>query len=210
MSNTDTQIKTDTTPVTDNPKPVRTGRYQVGQVLYAVAFCYRHGDRLVWSVGLPFLYNDLVPLHIKFVKLTVTEHHRVRGDWDDKIAYDGYKLVDDSGQEYTNQYPRASYGQISDEADRVFVLKIDESFPDDKPFDFYSATSRWWSFEQGLGSDKVDADFKSTKLRPLRDRFLKEFEEAFPGKTLSDEPVFGDRHPDIRCGIVIDKPTASA
>ena len=95
-----------------------TGRYSVGQEIIGINF--RYEGRKIAGVLIPYIYNDEKPSRIVFNKLTVTEHHKVPWDQDSsenpEKKYDGYKLIDPSGRIWTNQYPRASYGQTSDGA----------------------------------------------------------------------------------------------
>lgn len=190
-----------TTQETRTPAQVKTGRYSVGEVLYAVTFEYKN-RRNRFSTSPPFIWgDDETPAAIHFVKLTVTKHHRVPGDWDDEIKYDGYELVDAKGQGYTNQYPRASYGQLSDEGDRRFWLKIDKDFPDDKPYDFGLVSEFWRNMEAGLQEVRLPEDLRAL-LTPFRERFLSEFEAAFPGKTLGLKPAFRGM---ILRGVILDK-----
>jgi hypothetical protein len=58
----------------------------------------------------------------EIVYLTVVEHHRVPNSYDqtNELTCDGYILETAGGERWFNQYPRASYGQVSDSADRQF------------------------------------------------------------------------------------------
>lgn len=70
------------------------------------------------------LWDEEYPTAIHFIKLKVTEHHRVPNQYDDKpeptLDCHGYKLVDEKGRVFLNQFPRASYGQTTDNGDRQF------------------------------------------------------------------------------------------
>lgn len=63
---------------------------------------------------------------IQFRKLTVTEHHRVRGEYDSNDAvpnYDGYVLTDEKGTVWHNQYPYAKLGgQLSNGLGHIFEI----------------------------------------------------------------------------------------
>lgn len=70
-------------------------------------------------------------LGIEVKMLTCVEHHKVPNYWDEsnppKLDCDGFIFLDDeTGIRWSNQYPRASYGQVSDAADRL-VMRM---FPD--------------------------------------------------------------------------------
>lgn len=102
-------------------------RYSVGEVIYGVCFDIDGDD--FGGYALPYLFNLKPVTAIHIVKLTVTEHHRVRDSWakkDAKPDCDGFILKDDAGNVWHNQYPMASYGQTSDEGNRRFHRHIAE------------------------------------------------------------------------------------
>lgn len=120
-----------------------TGRYDLGEKLITISLRIQYPGsgstpaRLMHMHSLPSFYeyqNKGVRLHsVVFKELEVTEHHQVPGEWDDNLQYDGYILIDREGQRWTNQYPRACYGQVSDTADRVFYRDIPEDEERDIP-----------------------------------------------------------------------------
>jgi hypothetical protein len=59
------------------------------------------------------------PLYFK--ELVVTERHAVPDDWGDKIQATGFIAQSHDGARWYNQYPRASYGQVSDVQDSRWV-----------------------------------------------------------------------------------------
>lgn len=65
---------------------------------------------------------------ITLTKLTCIEHHRVPGEWDDVVQYDGFLFTDPEGNKWANQYPRASYGQISDTQNWVVRTRINDKY----------------------------------------------------------------------------------
>lgn len=99
-------------------------RYQVGQEIIIVHFAANdsaYGRNNFYRA--PFLYNSNEEITaITFKTLTVTEHHLVAWDQDptEELKYNGYLLKDAAGQEFSNQYPRASYGQTSTTGDLRF------------------------------------------------------------------------------------------
>lgn len=112
-------------------------RYEIGQTLFAVQFNFA-ADLEAGRIGMfrqPLLYSDEMPVAINIEKMVVTEHHRVYWDQDDKRQgapeYDGFILVGEDGKKWANQYPDASYGQISDTANRRFNLYTDIAGLDD-------------------------------------------------------------------------------
>lgn len=101
-------------------------RFQPTQVLFAVQFTHAR-DLNAENIGMfsqPLLYSDEMPSKINFTKLMVTEHHKVYDTYDEKREKppecDGYILTDTEGRLWSNQYPTASYGQMSDEGNRRF------------------------------------------------------------------------------------------
>ena len=60
----------------------KTGRYSVGEEIYACVFVY--SDRI--STSQPYMMRSIeTPTDIKFIKLTVKEHHKVPGDYDEEV-----------------------------------------------------------------------------------------------------------------------------
>lgn len=101
---------------------IKIMRYQIGQKLLVVAFSLK--GHMSLGVTIPLLYDNDQPEKIFILELTVKEHHRVPNHYDPKneLACDGYVLTDASGTVFHNQYPRANYGQLSDDCDRQFEL----------------------------------------------------------------------------------------
>lgn len=111
-------------------------RYQVNSVLFAVQFTQAwdlESERIA-TYSTPLLYSNEMPSKINLIKLSVAEHHKVPNEWDEKAKpvkdCDGYLLRDDNGLVYANQYPRASYGQTSDTANRRFCRYIENDGED--------------------------------------------------------------------------------
>ncbi|QVD49238.1 hypothetical protein LUCX_168 [Xanthomonas phage vB_XciM_LucasX] len=89
-----------------------------------------------------FIFLDFTPAHWRFGNLYIPwqdtlnemiileaaciEHHRVAGEWDDEIQYDGFIFQDTQGQRWHNQYPRAAYGQLDDSNDHRIHRAIGE------------------------------------------------------------------------------------
>lgn len=112
----------------------------------AFSFTYSHGGRGgIFGFSKPIPWRDTI--HGVTIKtFTCVEHHRVRWDYDDnekEPKYDGFVFTaDDGGRVWHNQYPRASYGQLSDRADgllNVSNISKEESESDDFIFSMYSA-----------------------------------------------------------------------
>lgn len=93
-------------------------RYALGQKLYGVHFVTASFVNDTFAnqwYSKPYLYTEDPVVKITLVELEVKEHHKVpyEFDTDNKLDCDGYLLQDEKGQLWSNQYPRASYGQIS-------------------------------------------------------------------------------------------------
>ena len=142
-----------------------TGRYSVGQEIIGINFCYE--GRKIAGVLIPYIYNDEKPSRIVFNKLTVTEHHKVPWDQDSsenpEKKYDGYKLIDPSGRIWTNQYPRASYGQTSDGANYQFNPELKEGetwksyWESDETCEFLNVVSYYGNLMRGVAEFDKDA-----------------------------------------------------
>lgn len=104
-------------------------RFTIGQKLFTIGLVLNskstgklaiHGH---FSNPIPSLYSVS---KIQFNELTITEHHKVAGEWSDEKEYDGFKAVDKNGLTYSNQYPTASYGQLTDNKNHEFELDLIE------------------------------------------------------------------------------------
>jgi len=83
-------------------------RFEVGKsyvFVQDVVVNYRYGLYLPWE-------QNLLRQNILICKCV--EHHKVPGDWEDELKYDGFKFQDQNGKVWDNQYPKASYGQLDD------------------------------------------------------------------------------------------------
>ena len=174
----------------------KTGRYSIGEEIYACVFVYN--DRI--STSQPYMMRSIeTPTDIKFIKLTVKEHHKVPGDYDDEVKYDGYILAADDGTIFTNQYPRASYGQLSDRSDRIFHIdfrgKTEEDFKkmfDNEvkvPHEYVIINEVFTPMVKAvtLGKDKLP-DELGVKLSMLINHFKDNFTKQFPDMELVTAP----------------------
>lgn len=103
-------------------------RYQVGEIIpiIKIEFVPKPNDtRGAWSYLYRPDFHNITSLKIK--RLQVIEHHKVPGDYNDEtdLKYDGYVLKElgvktKKPRLWTNQFPTASYGQLSDIGDRKF------------------------------------------------------------------------------------------
>lgn len=178
---------------------VKIGRYSVGEEIYACVFVY--GDRITTSQ--PYLIWSLsneTPTDIKFIKLTVKEHHKVPGDYDEEVKYDGYILAADDGTLFTNQYPLASYGQVSDRGDRIFSIdfrgKTQEDFNkvfDNQvkvPYEYVLIDEVFTPMFKAVTLDKDELpDELLTKLTSTTNHFKDNFTKSFPDMELVTAPL---------------------
>src|SRR5690606_19708176 len=120
-------------------------RYQLNQELFVIHFDYaslRNQEKqfLAAEFLLPFMYgNKEVPSQVNLEMLTVIEHFRTPWDQDpaEELKHDGYLLLDSQSEIYANQYPRASYGQVTDTADRRFNYYVTGQEDHKKIFDSF-------------------------------------------------------------------------
>ena len=103
-------------------------RFTIGQEILVVDFIYDCLD--MFGSSRPFAFgSNNCPKKTVIFKLKVTEHHQVPWDQDPtgQKKYDGFKLITDAGEVWYNQYPVASYGQVSDHCDRIFDIALAHS-----------------------------------------------------------------------------------
>lgn len=178
-------------------------RFQPNQILFAVHF--GHNKDLPKTYGffsMPMMFNDVEPDDINFIKLTVTEHHKVPNVYDPekKPECDGYLLKDEAGRVFANQYPLASYGQISDEGNRRFGVHITEKGILDKLqaenpkviFEGHLLSDVLERIQRGIkelkevtGDNAAHCHEKAGLLEKLYDRIVKEFSEKYPDYQLN-------------------------
>lgn len=106
-------------------------RFDLNEKLLTVWFEFEKNNH---GFAMPYLYNEDPIQKIHLAWLTVEEHHKVKEYYRDTAECDGFILKDEQGRTWTNQYPVAHYGQLSDDQDRRFHLKLD----DDESYDFTS------------------------------------------------------------------------
>lgn len=178
-------------------------RFQPNQILFAVHF--GHNKDLPKTYGffsMPMMFNDVEPDDINFIKLTVMEHHKVPNVYDPekKPECDGYLLKDETGRIFANQYPLASYGQISDEGNRRFVVHITEKGMLDKLraenqkaiFEGHLLSNVLERIQRGIkelkevtGDNATRCHKKAGLLEKLYYRIVKEFSEKNPDYQLN-------------------------
>lgn len=141
-------------------------RYEIGEVVPVICFIYPSVNNFI-SFRAPYIWGDKEDPVINVKLLTVSEHHKVAWDQDptEEKKHDGFLLKDENGIVFANQYPRASYGQISDRSDRLFDYfatdnitneEIDALFDNYKnfPLDWEDITVYLDKFHEGINSNK--------------------------------------------------------
>lgn len=162
-------------------------RYEINQKLFAVNFSYpgnfNHG-----LYSQPLLNNDIIPSEINFIELQVTEHHKVPNSWGDinDKDCDGYLLKDADGNPFVNQYPTASYGQLSDTGDRRFRKHIEtiEQLEKGSPYEYHLLSDVLSDIYKGIDDLSKHGTTMAMellgKLETLRDRIEADFVLNYP------------------------------
>ncbi len=113
-------------------------RYEVGTPYPFLRIDFKPSEARFSMLYLP--WTDTLNA-ILLINLDCVEHHRVPGEWDDEIQYDGFifarTLEDGTVERWVNQYPKAAYSQTSTEADWVVTQK--EFIPDTDLGDYTAA-----------------------------------------------------------------------
>jgi hypothetical protein len=93
-------------------------RFQVGQLIIGYSFLIRMNyGKEIWTTSNIFNHPRL---KVRFIVLECIEHHKVPITYADDRMGDGYIFKDQDGNTFNNQYPIASYGQVSDDNDWLF------------------------------------------------------------------------------------------
>jgi hypothetical protein len=188
-------------------------RFNLEQKLFVVAFDYPElvGKRKFLTYRQPMLYDDIFPTKCFFKELTVKEHHKVRSEWQEETeeaTCDGFILADKEGNRFHNQYPTASYGQVTDTADRRFNLDIQhkgmpfaeyvEKHPD-TVYDYHLLSDLLVEIQRGLPLLKEHNSERSNEKAQLLEQLYKQitedFTQTFDSKysiLLEHKPLFDD------------------
>jgi hypothetical protein len=207
-------------------------RHQIDEIVFAVHFLFQGNPGAPgWLYRQPFLYDDTPVTRIHFTKLTVKEHHKVAWDYDEtgEAKYDGYVLVDDAKRLYHNQYPTASYGQLSDTANRRYNLaevEIDERMKKRIergviPYDSHLLTDVLESIERGksdlIAVPKTASRYKAAQAKrrllvELYTRIINEFHHTYPDYELSVswEPMYKGSKTNWPRARIVKKETVAA
>lgn len=179
-------------------------RYSVGEKV--VIMFYVIEDRRPFSNSLFIPWKDRLK-EIWLKTLTVTEHHKVAWDQDPsgKKEYDGFILVDDQGHAWSNQYPCASYGQITTQTDYYF----DKWYPADTDVSTLSDTDVATYEDVTVTIDRIkrgveelkaiDTD-KSHQLAVHLDWLIKKVQRE-TGAMIVFRPIWEDTPSIVRCHL---------
>lgn len=179
-------------------------RYQVGEKLIVAFFKFEGEKGFLWF-SMPYLYHEKQIEQILLKEMEVTEHHKVSWEYDadNKNDHDGYVLKDKDGNIWHNQYPKASYGQTSSEADFRFRRNSNpfgkkEDIPGYLVMDYRLLTQVYDDIYTGI----VELPKRNNpptqlieKLTELKERLEKQLAEEFKKKFVS-EPIW-PKHPDV-------------
>lgn len=179
-------------------------RFQIGQTLFAVHFSTDDAlkENKIRHFRQPLMYDSNMPVQYNFERLKVTEHHKVYWEYDDREKTapknDGYLLTDDHDREFSNQYPTAYFGQMSDEANRRFSRHMGGTGNFDKIktanpnliYSYHLLTDVLEKFLIGIRDLKAmdvslaqyaEAQQKAALVEVLFKTTVSEFSKAYPG-----------------------------
>lgn len=161
-------------------------RFEVNQKYAFVCVQFSTGTRqflngMASSIFQPW-EHALLGIEVKM--LTCVEHHKVPNEWDSstppKLDCDGFIFLDEETEiRWSNQYPRASYGQTTDTADRVVMRMFPDgtdykALPEDMVFEMELATYRIERIENGIYDaqaiiKKIEAGTDVDKYLPVEE-----------------------------------------
>lgn len=191
-----------------------TGRYFVGERLFGISFHY-DGKVPGFVVVFPYLRYMEDPSKIDIIELTVNEHHKVCGEYDDNSEkkYDGYILADKNNNIWYNQYPVTSYVQISDENNCIFTrhAKTDEEvqkiFDSNESPHLYLLTEFYRNLSAGIkflsNLEYNNFEERLLKLKNLQQTIEKTMKDEY-SLVFKSESAFED-HPDIVKYILVEE-----
>lgn len=149
-----------------------TGRFSIGQEIFVAIIVhnvYRDGRYVKEEYPDFFLVGHQIPVtpvDVKFRKLTVKSHHKVAWEYDEEkeLKYDGYQLYDEEGNIYHNQFPTASYGQLSDSSNHRFC-PIEDADKRKALFGFFSV-------EKLLENNRISKDRNPREFSEHEQKFI--------------------------------------
>lgn len=202
-------------------------RYELNQKVWTIGLVLvnKENNKPVFPFGFLRPYPDQFSItDMFFNELTVVEHHKVSGEWSDEKEYDGFILKDAKDRVWYNQYPKASYGQVSDDADGLFSSPLfDEMFKDSensgKKLDWdeacvqfnqtHKATINQYSLIRFMndlaggildenGATKIELHDIWPKIKEIQDRVVESFNKATGKKLETFVEDFGGRNKVVR------------
>lgn len=161
-------------------------RFQVGQIVVAYRFIITKHDGSVVKTTSNIFRNQAESVKYDFILLECIEHHKVPIAYSDGEG-DGFIFKDDQGNIFNNQYPTASYGQISDDNDRIFTRygKAYERFS-------YALFSSYVEYVENLLGDIYETSRQGDSEKNYYDMLKKEFFNMVNAyiKLTGDRPKF--------------------
>lgn len=174
-------------------------RYSIGEVLTTIQFKTRYDLDTFSFDRYEFFTDDTKKMYkpqFEIIQLTVTEHHKVSSQWDteNNLDYDGFKLVDSRNLVWHNQFPKASYGQVTDTQDQIFkrIDKLPEEKDDPIHLNYPAKTRLVTDYLDFLKRNVNRFDFEQSKrycdlFERIEQKLLNNF-----NLVLKEEPSFPD------------------
>lgn len=127
-------------------------------------------------------------LEVKILLLTCEQHHRVPGQWDNEIKYDGFIFKDEEGRQWNNQYPQAVYGQISTDRDQMVSLA-----DSDREVEIYEMTQLSTFLENVYRGIKKLPSVESKALQEFADTLIKKVKDELKMDVIVENTKLGDK-----------------
>ena len=182
-------------------RPTKTSRFAVGQKIVAMNYVL-NGRRSMFSNPVYRPWADKLD-SIELVTLTVASQHDVASSWDPKGAkeHSGFLLNDSTGQVWSNQYPHASYGQVSDAADWIFHRQLPnyDQATDDQLCVYEDASQVLARIQRGITLFSTPGQALDLTIAEQLKKHLSDLETLIHQKTgasIRYVPIWKD-HPDI-------------
>jgi hypothetical protein len=176
-------------------------RYQIGQRVPFIHFNIENSITPQWFTK-PYLYNENKILKTTIVVMECIEHHKVpwEYDTDNECKYDGYIFKNNENIWY-NQYPKASYGQISSEQDSIISIHYEDNEKykcenEDELFEMYDLKSFLQLLLRGISINKQikkEAQEYIEKLESLVNDISKQLKDEFSIDLIIKPRVFEGR-----------------
>jgi hypothetical protein len=182
-------------------RPAKTCRFSVGQKLVVLNYVL-NGRTSMFSNPVYRPWSDKLD-EIKISTLTVDSQHDVPSSFDPSGPKDyvGFLLKDTAGQIWSNQYPHASYGQVSDAADWLFhrVLPNYDQASDEQLSVYEDASQVLDRIQRGIAHFSTPCQNLDLSLAEQLKTHLADLTAQIHAKTGASVryvPIWND-HPDI-------------